>query len=87
MAGEHGTEQVLTGPAGRSGQVAGVVSDHGLDQEAVTTVRGRWAGVVSCRSAPEVHPARWGAACGRSAAAAREERCPLGADRVLDQGG
>jgi len=30
-----------------------VVPDHGLDQEAVTTLGGRWAVVVSCRSAPE----------------------------------
>ena len=29
VAGEHGAEQVLTGPAGRPGQVAGVVPDHG----------------------------------------------------------
>jgi hypothetical protein len=26
---------------------------------------------------------RWGAACGRSAAAADEERCPPGAERAL----
>jgi hypothetical protein len=56
----------------------------GLDQEVVTTLRGRWARVVPWRPAPEGPLGSvGGAACGRGAAAARKERCPLGADRAL----
>jgi hypothetical protein len=39
--------------------------------------------VVPCRPAPEGHSVRWGAACGRSAAAADEECCPPSAERDL----
>jgi hypothetical protein len=56
VAGEHGTEQVLIGPAGRSRQVVGVVPTMGLDQEVVTTLGGRWARVVPSRPTPEDPP-------------------------------
>jgi hypothetical protein len=84
VAGEHGTEQVLTGPAGRPGQVAGVVLTNGPgprggDHAAWSLGEG---GPVASSSGG---PTRFGggAACGRGAAAARKERCPLGADRSL----
>ena len=52
--GSMGRSRCSPAPAGRSGQVVGVVPDHGLDQEVVTTLRGRWlVVVVPCRSAPE----------------------------------
>jgi len=84
VAGEHGAEQVLTGPAGRPGQVAGVVPDHGPGSRggdhAGWSLGWWWSRGVQLRRA---YSARWGAACGRGAAAAPEERCPLGADRSL----
>jgi len=53
VAGEHGTEQVLTGPAGVLGRSSAWCLTMGLDQEAVTTLGGRWARVVRWRPAPE----------------------------------
>jgi hypothetical protein len=83
--GEPGTEQVLTGPSqGVLGRSPAWCPAIGLDQEVVTTLGGRWArgGPVATSSGG---PPRFGggAACGRGAAAAREERCLLGADRSL----
>jgi len=84
VAGEHGTEQVLTGPAGRPGQVAGVVPDHELGPGGGD--HAAWSlGEGGSLASSSGGPTRFGggAACGRGAAAAREERCPLGADRSL----
>jgi hypothetical protein len=71
-------------PQVRPGQVAGVLADHGAGpgggDHAAWSVRWCWSPVVP-RWRP--HPAQRGAACGRSAAAVCEERCPLGADRAL----
>jgi hypothetical protein len=55
-----------------------------LDQAVVTTLSGRWAG-GDPGSSSSGGPMRFGggAACGRSAAAVCEERCPLAADRSL----
>jgi hypothetical protein len=44
LAGEQGRSRCSQVPAGASWQVAGVVADHGLDREVVTTLRGRCAG-------------------------------------------
>jgi hypothetical protein len=68
--GEPGMEQVLIGPGRASWQVAGVVADHGLDQEVVTTLGGRWARMVPCRPAPEDPPGSVGE---QPAAAARPQ--------------
>ena len=83
-------EQVLTSPR-RASWAGRRRPAMGLDQEVVTTLRGRWARgwsrVVRLRRATGFG---WGAACGRSAAAAQEERCRLGANRSLtreDSGG
>jgi hypothetical protein len=66
------------------GAVAGVVPDHGLGprggDHAEWSLGLGWSGGVQLRRA---HPVRWGAACGRSAAAVGEERCPLGTRRAL----
>jgi hypothetical protein len=77
-AGAHQSPQV------RPRQVAGVVPDHGLDREVVTTLRGRWAGDGPVSSVPEgPSGSAGGADCGRSAAATRNERRPLPPDSAL----
>jgi hypothetical protein len=68
---EPGMEQVLTGPGRASWQVAGVVADHGLDQDVMTTLRGRWARMVPCRPAPEDPPG----SVGEQPAAAARPQC------------
>jgi hypothetical protein len=84
LAGGHENTQVLTSSRQVCpGQVAGVVPDHGLDREVVTTLRGRWLVIVLCRQFQRPIRLGRGADCGRSAAAAREECCPSGADRGL----
>jgi hypothetical protein len=61
LAGEHENTQVLTSPPQvRPGQVAGVVPDHGLDREVVTTLRDRWAGDGPGRQFRRDHPVRPG---------------------------
>ena len=70
---EHGTEQVLIGAAGRPGQVASVVPANGLDQEAVTTLGGRWAGGGAVASSSE---GPLGSVGEQPAAAARPQRMP-----------
>jgi hypothetical protein len=71
-------------PPVRPGQVAGVMPDMGLDRggndHASWSLRWCWSRVVRLWRA---HPVRRGAACGRSAAAVCQERCPLGADSAL----
>jgi hypothetical protein len=52
----------------------------GGDDHAAWSLGQWWSRGVQFRRA---HSVWWGAACGRSAAAAGEERCPLGADRSL----
>jgi hypothetical protein len=61
LAGGHENTQVLTSSRQVCpGRVAGVVPDHGLDREVVTTLRGRWAGDSPVSSVPEAHPVRPG---------------------------
>ena len=82
VAGEHGTAQVLTGPAGRPGQVVGVVPDYGPGPRGGDHAGwslGWWWSVASSSGGPTRFGG--GAACGRAAAAGHTERCPLGADR------
>jgi hypothetical protein len=72
VAGEHGAEQVLTGPAGRPGQVAGVVPDHGPGSRggdhAGWSLGWWWSRGVQLR---RVYSVRWGSSLrprrGRSA--------------------
>jgi hypothetical protein len=73
-------EQVLIGPAGRLGQVTGVVPTMGLDQEVVTTLCGRWARVVPSRPTPEDPPGSVGE---QPAAAARPRRVRSAVREVL----
>jgi hypothetical protein len=83
--GEHGTEQVPTGPrraswwAGRRRGARPWAWTKRCDHAEWSLGEG---GPVASSSGG---PTRFGggAACGRAAAAAREERCPLGADRSL----
>jgi hypothetical protein len=79
--GSTGQSRCSPAPAGRPGQVAGVVLDHGPgpggDDHAAWSLGEGWSGGVQLRRAYSV---RWGAACGRSAVAARY---PLGAVRSL----
>jgi hypothetical protein len=61
LAGEHENERVLTSPPQvRPGQVVGVVPDHGLDREVVTTLCGRWAGDGPVSSVRRTRPVRPG---------------------------
>jgi hypothetical protein len=69
--GEHGTEQVLTGPAGRPRRSPAWCPTMGLDQEVVTTLGGRWARVVRWRPVPE---GLLGSVGEQPAAAARPQR-------------
>jgi hypothetical protein len=71
VAGSPGTKQVFTGPAGRPGQVAGVVLTNGPGPGGVTTLRGRWARVVRWRPASE---GPLGSVGEQPAAAARPQR-------------
>jgi hypothetical protein len=85
VAGGHGKEQVRTrrsADASRTGCRRGARhgagpggGDHGE-----WSLRWCWSRVVWLRRA---HPVRRGAACGRSAAAVCQERCPLGANSAL----
>ena len=82
---EHEKEQVLTSPPQvRSGQVAGVMLDHGAGPEggdhAAWLLSWCWSGVVRLWRA---RPVQRGIVCGRSAAAVCEARCPLGVDSAL----
>ena len=56
VSGEHGTEQVLTGPGRASWAGRWRGADHGLDREVMTTLRGRWARMVPSRPTPEDPP-------------------------------
>jgi hypothetical protein len=82
--GSMGQSRRSPAPAGRPGQVAGVVLTNGPGPRG-----GDHAGWSLGESGPVASspggPTRFGggAACGRAAAAARKERCPLGADRSL----
>jgi hypothetical protein len=71
-------------PCRVSWAVVGVVPDHGPGlgggDHAGWSVGWWWSRGVQLR---RVHAVRWGAACGRSAAAADEERCPPGTERAL----
>jgi hypothetical protein len=82
--GSMGQSRCSQAPAGRPGLVAGVMPGHGPGprggDHAGWSLGSWWSRVFQLRRA---HSVRWGAACGRSAAAAREERCPLAADRSL----
>jgi hypothetical protein len=82
--GSMGQSRCSQALAGRPGLVAGVMPGHGPGprggDHAGWLLGLWWSRVFQLRRA---HSVRWGAACGRSAAAAREERCPLAADRSL----
>jgi hypothetical protein len=71
VAGSMGQSRCSPAPAGRPRQVVGVVLTMGLDQEVVTTLRGRWVRVVRWRPASE---GPLGSVGEQAAAAARPQR-------------
>jgi hypothetical protein len=82
--GSMGPSRYSPAPAGRPGQVAGVVLTKGPGPGGGDHA-GWWLGEGGPVASSSGGPTRFGggAGCGRGAAAAREERCPLGADRSL----
>jgi hypothetical protein len=81
---EHGDGAVLIGPGRASWAGRWCGADHGPglggDDHAAWSLG---AGGPVSSSSRRTYPVQWGAACGRGAAAAREERCRLAADRSL----
>jgi hypothetical protein len=84
LGSREGADAHKSSPQVRRGGVAGVMPDHGVDREVVTTLRGRCAGGRSW-SGGSGGPIRCsgGADCGRTAAAVCAKRCPVEAGSAL----